>query len=90
MLYANRYSCVGMPALILLVALVAEDVVALDRAGRERFAKRVSVGLMGIGGVLLGLQAYARLRPEEGIAATIVWSKLAAATGGALFGGGVL
>jgi peptidoglycan/LPS O-acetylase OafA/YrhL len=90
MLYANRYMCVGMPALILLVALVAEDVVALDRAGRERFAKRVSVGLMGIGGVLLGLQAYARLRPEEGIAATIVWSKLAAATGGALFGGGVL
>jgi len=90
MLYANRYMCVGMPSLIILVALIAEDVVKLDAAGRERFARRLSWGLVGAGGLLLALQGYARVRPEEGIAATIVWSKLAAAVGGALVGGGLL
>lgn len=90
MLYANRYMCVGMPALILLVAAMLERVVAASAERHAGFAKRLSVGLMVAGVVLVVLNVYAKTFPEQGIAATIVPSKIALAAGGAMFGAGLV
>lgn len=83
MLYANRYMCVGMPALILLVGLVLDRLIAGDGDARAAFAKRLSLGMIASGVVLLVLNLYARKFPEQGIAATITFSKTPFAAGGA-------
>jgi peptidoglycan/LPS O-acetylase OafA/YrhL len=90
MLYANRYMCVGMPALILLVAAVLAEVVAFDRAKRIEYTRRFSTALVGFGALLLVLNIYAKKWPEHGIAATIVFSKTPFAFGGAYVGLGLL
>ena len=84
MLYANRYTCVGMPALVVLVAVVLQRVMAGEAKLREDFARRVSLGLIASGLVLVALNVYARRHPEQGIAATITFSKTPFAAGGAL------
>jgi len=88
MLYANRYMCVGMPALIVLVAVVLSRLVSshVEGADEERsafFARRLSLGLILCGGLLVALNLFARKFPEEGVAKTIVYSKVAIAAGGA-------
>ena len=84
MLYANRYMCVGMPALILLVALVLSRLVAsADEERSASFVRRLSLGLVLCGGLLVALNLFARKFPEEGVARTITYSKVAIAAGGA-------
>ena len=84
MLYANRYMCVGMPALIVLVAVVLARVVEGTSDPRNAlFVRRLSLGMMTCGAVLLALNVYARKFPEPGIAATVTFSKVAFAMGGA-------
>ncbi len=90
MLYANRYMCVGMPALIVLVAAMVARLVASGVEHRAGFAKRLSIGMMVAGVVLVVLNLYAKTFPEQGIAATIVPSKIALAAGAAMFGTGLL
>ena len=90
MLYANRYMCIGMPALILLVTVILSEVVTFARLEREIYVRRFSSLLIVAGAVLLVLNVYARLRPEHGIAATIVFSKTPFAFGGAFVGLGLL
>ncbi len=90
MLYANRYMCVGMPALIVLVAVLVQRVLEATTAERVVFAKRASYALIGAGLVLVGLNVFAKKFPEEGIAATIVFSKTPMAVGGAFVVGGLL
>ncbi len=95
MLYANRYMCAGMPALIVLVAVVLDRVIAREGADaealRETFGRRLGVALGGAGLLLVLLNVYAKLRPEQGIAATIVFSKTPFAGGVAFMGlGGLL
>ena len=90
MLYANRYMCIGMPALILLVTAVVAEVVTWKRDERTGYAKRFSTWLILLGGLVLALNVYAKLRPEHGIAATIVFSKMAFAFGGLFVGLGLL
>jgi len=90
MLYANRYTCAGMPALIVLVAVVLQHVVASDVEARRTFAKRVSLALFASGLLLVALNLFAKKFPEQGIAATITFSKKAFAIGGALAGAGLL
>lgn len=90
MLYANRYSCVGMPALIVLVAALLHRVIRADENARDRFVKRATWSIAAAGAVLVLLNVYAKLRPEQGIAATIVFSKTPFAVGGALLLAGVL
>lgn len=90
MLYANRYMCVGMPALIVLVAIMVERFLAAPAEDRAFFAQRLSYGLMASGALLVALNVVAKLRPEQGIAATIVPSKIALAAGAAMFGVGLL
>lgn len=90
MLYANRYMCVGMPALIVLVAVLIDRVVQADLERRAVFVRRLAYGLMGAGAVLLVLNLYARKFPEPGIAATIVFSKTPFAAGAAFFGLGLM
>jgi peptidoglycan/LPS O-acetylase OafA/YrhL len=90
MLYANRYMCVGMPALILLVAAVLAEVVAWKREQRTAFARNYANALIGLGALLLVLNIYAKLRPEHGIAATIVFSKTPFAFGALYVGLGVM
>lgn len=81
MLYANRYMCIGMPALIVLVAVVLSRLVeSIDNAF---FVKRLSLGLILCGLVLVAENLYAKKFPEPGIAATITYSKVAIAMGGA-------
>ena len=93
MLYANRYMCVGMPALIVLVAVLAERAIAFragDDAARAVFVSRLSYALTACGLVLVALNLFAKMFPEEGIAATIVFSKTPFAAGGAMVLAGVL
>jgi peptidoglycan/LPS O-acetylase OafA/YrhL len=92
MLYANRYMCAGMPALIVLTTVLVERMIASGSdATYEAFAKRASYGLAFAGAVLVALNLYARLFPEIGIAATIVFSKTPFAAGAAmLVTGGLL
>jgi peptidoglycan/LPS O-acetylase OafA/YrhL len=89
MMYANRYTTAGMPALIVLVAVLAERVIA-SKADHATVAKRFAYGLVVCGGVLVAINLYARVRPEGGIAATITFSKTPAAIGGALVLAGLL
>jgi peptidoglycan/LPS O-acetylase OafA/YrhL len=90
MLYANRYMCVGMPALIVLVAIMIEKFLAARPEERAQFAGRLSYALAACGLLLIALNVVAKLRPEQGIAATIVPSKIAFAAGAAMFGVAVL
>lgn len=86
MLYANRYMCIGMPALIVLVAVVLSRLVESlpgDEARTNFFVKRLTFGMVLCGFVLVALNAYAKKFPEPGIAATITFSKVAIAVGGA-------
>ncbi len=84
MLYANRYMCVGMPALVILVAVVLARLVEGTSDPRNAlFVRRFSFGMMVCGAVLLALNVYAKKFPEPGIAATITFSKVAFAMGGA-------
>ena len=85
MLYANRYMCVGMPALIVLVAVLLSRLVESTSEERSAFfVRRLSLGLILCGGVLVTLNLFGRFFPEEGVARTIQYSKLAMATGGGL------
>lgn len=90
MLYANRYVCVGMPALIVLVAVLLQRAIAATNEQRAVFSKRVAYGLAISGFVLVVLNLYAKKFPEEGIAATIVFSKTPLAVGGAMMLAGLL
>ncbi len=120
MLYANRYMCIGMPALIVLVSVLLSrlvhgvvvtksDASAADRAASKTegspyrgeitneatsdvpgFVRRLSWALIGCGVLLLALNVFARKFPEEGVAKTIVFSKVAFAAGGAFAFLGVL
>jgi peptidoglycan/LPS O-acetylase OafA/YrhL len=90
MLYANRYLCVGMPALILLSASLFAEVLGNKGHDAASFAKRLSLGLAGCGALLLALNILGKLRPEQGIAATIVFSKTPTAVGAALVGAAIL
>ncbi|MCL2723938.1 MAG: acyltransferase [Polyangiaceae bacterium] len=91
MLYANRYMCVGMPALIVLVAVVLARLVDKSNSvSRASFANRFSVGLIAAGLLLALLNVFARKFPEQGIAATMVFSKKAFAIGAALTFAGLL
>ena len=90
MYYANRYLTAGMPALVVLVAVLAERLVAAKAEEHARFAKRFAYGLIVSGGVLVALNLFARKFPEEGIAATITFSKTLFVAGGALLLAGIL
>ena len=90
MLYANRYMCVGMPALIVLVAVLVQRAVSGSEEYKATFGKRVSYGLVASGLVLVALNLFAKKFPEQGIAATIVFSKTPFAAGGAMMLGGLL
>jgi peptidoglycan/LPS O-acetylase OafA/YrhL len=91
MLYANRYMCVGMPALIILVALLLARLVDANAAPiRGAWVSHASHGLVVSGVVLVALNIIAKKFPETGIAATIVFSKTALAAGAALVGVGLL
>lgn len=90
MLYANRYTSVGMPALIVLAAVMLDRVIAGDEAARATFARRLAHALAASGAVLLALELYAKLFPEQGIAATIVFSKTPFAAGAAMVAAGAL
>ena len=73
MLYANRYMCVGMPALIVLVAVLMQRAITspAENVDQERagFAKRFAYSLVASGLVLVVLNLYAKKFPEQGIAA---------------------
>lgn len=90
MLYANRYTTVGMPALVVLVAAMLQHVIASNEARRARFAEHASYALTGCGLLLVALMVVARKFPEEGIAATIVFSKTPFAVGAAFLLTGLL
>lgn len=87
MLYANRYTSAAMPALIVVVTVLAgrlfERVQAEPEAGKAMLG-RFGLALLVAGGLLLVLSGYAKAFPEEGIARTIVFSKKVAA-GAVLF-----
>ena len=83
MLYANRYLCIGMPALVVLVAVLLSRLIAtIDQERGAFFMKRLWLGLVICGATLVALNLFARKFPEEGVARTIVFSKIAIATGG--------
>ncbi|HVH41001.1 MAG TPA: hypothetical protein VM925_01620, partial [Labilithrix sp.] len=63
MLYANRYMCVGMPALIVLVAVLVQRAIAATDVERAIFAKRFSYGLVASGVVLVALNLFAKKFP---------------------------
>ena len=91
MLYANRYMCIGMPALIVLVAVLLSRLVAEIAAEKAAFfVRRLSLGLLLCGGALVALNLFAKKFPEEGVARTMIFSKVALATGGAFFFLGLL
>ncbi len=94
MLYANRYMCAGMPALVVLVAVVLERTISRQGADadalRASFGRRLGVAIGAAGLLLVLLNVYAKLRPEQGIAATIVFSKTPFAAGAAFMGLGAL
>lgn len=84
MLYANRYLSAAMPALIVLTtALVSRAAIRAqeDEVARSRFATMLGFSVALLGVLLLGLEGFAKVRPEQGIARTIVFSKKAAAAG---------
>ena len=84
MLYANRYMCIGMPALIVLVAVVLSRLVTEVSADKSAFfVRRLSLGLLICGAALVALNLFAKKFPEEGVARTMIYSKVAFATGGA-------
>lgn len=89
MLYANRYSCVGMPALIVLVAVSLDDLFAMDAEARRAAARRFAGALVGMGLVLVALNLYGKVRPEVGVARTIYFSKTPFALGAAFVGLGL-
>ncbi|MBS2011911.1 MAG: acyltransferase [Deltaproteobacteria bacterium] len=89
MLYANRYMSAGMPALVILVAVVCQRLVAGGPDSYAAFAKRFPIVLALSGFVLVVLNLYGKKFPEPGIAATIVFSKKAFAIGAALLGAGI-
>src|SRR4029077_15671875 len=66
MLYANRYTCVGMPALIVLVAVMLERAIA-PGTDVKRVATRFGAALIVIGAVLVAVNLYAKWNPEHGI-----------------------
>ncbi len=85
MLYANRYTTVAIPALIVLgVALLARLIEAADASAQKQATRTAGAVLLLAGMVLLALSAYAKVAGEEGVARTIVFSKSVAAGGGAL------
>lgn len=86
MLYANRYACVGMPALIVLVAVSVDDLLRSEADAHERAAKRFAIAIAAMGAVLLALNLYGKFRPEVGVAKTIYFSKTPFALGGAFVG----
>ncbi|MCL2777908.1 MAG: acyltransferase [Polyangiaceae bacterium] len=91
MLYANRYLCIGMPALIVLVAvLLARLIENSTSTSRDAFANKFSLTLIAAGLLLVALNLFAKVFPEQGIAATIVLSKKAIAVGALLTGSGLL
>ncbi len=81
MLYANRYVCVGMPALIVLTTILVSRLVSASADARAVFARHLATGLVLAGSVLLLLNGYAHRFPEQGIAATIVFGKTPFAAG---------
>jgi len=86
MLYANRYSCVGMPALIVLVAVSLDDLLGASGEAHARAAKRFAAALGAMGLVLVALNLYGKVRPELGVAKTIYFSKTPFALGVAFVG----
>lgn len=89
MLYANRYMCAGMPALIVLVAVVLDTVISSSEERRDLFVKRLPLAIAACGLLLVALNLFARKFPEEGVARTITFSKKAFAIGAGLVGAGV-
>ena len=89
MLYANRYACVGMPALIVLVAVCLDDLVKQGADEHAKAAKRFALGIAAMGLVLVALNLYGKVRPEVGVARTIYFSKTPFALGGAFVGLGL-
>jgi len=89
MLYANRYMSAGMPALVILVAVVCQRIIAGGPEAHAAFAKRFPIALALCGLLLVTLNVYGKKFPEPGIAATIVFSKKAFAIGAALLGAGI-
>jgi hypothetical protein len=92
MLYANRYTSAAMPAVILLVTVFVARFLDVWAHEEERKAtvRRFATSLVGIGLLLLALMVFAKVRPEEGIARTIVFSKKVAGFGGLFFLVGLL
>ncbi len=88
MLYANRYMSVAMPGLIVLVGAILASVLSPGGAIeplrielRGRFLSVASATSFIFGALLVALNLAARVFPERGIAATIVFSKTAFAAG---------
>jgi arabinofuranosyltransferase len=79
MLYANRYTSAALPAFIALVPALFESVASVEKLGR-----RLGVFLVLAGVVTLGVDVFARLYPEFGVARTIFSSKKVMAGGGLL------
>src|SRR5262249_13703557 len=79
-----RYMCVGMPALIVLVSVLVQRAVSNPNPHTcGAFARRASYALFGSGMLLVALNVLAKKFPEQGIAATIIFSKTPVAVGGA-------
>lgn len=70
MLYANRYSSAALPGLIALVPAIFESIASADR-----LVKRWAVFFLLLGIMTLGVDTYARLYPEVGVARTLFSSK---------------
>ncbi len=85
MLYANRYMCIGMPALIVVVGVVLGRLTTAASYDVARaLAPRLSRALIASGALLVALNAFAAVFPEEGVARTITFSKVGAAVGAGL------
>jgi arabinofuranosyltransferase len=79
MLYANRYSSAALPGFIALVPALFESVASVDKLGR-----RLGLFLVVLGVMTLGVDLFARLYPEVGVARTIFSSKKVMFAGGLL------
>ncbi|MBX3227486.1 MAG: acyltransferase [Labilithrix sp.] len=90
MMYANRYMSAGMPALIVLVAVLAERAISAPAAEREVFAKRFAYALIACGAVLVAVNLIGKKVDEQGIAATIKLEKTPFVAGAAFLLVGVL
>jgi arabinofuranosyltransferase len=84
MLYANRYSSAALPGFIALVPALFESVASVDKLGR-----RLGMFLLLVGLMTLGVDLFARLYPEVGVARTIFSSKKVMAGGGVLLALGI-